>query len=272
MKKAITGLLFFLIMATACLAGQNMEDRVYYVNKVGMKFILIKEGDFMMGSPSDVAERDANEKQYRVTIKNPFYIQTTEVTQGQWKSVMGYNPSFFRDCGDECPVEQVSWYEVQEFIKRLNREENSDTLEGTRKYRLPTEAEWEYVARAGTTSFFNTGNCLLTTEANYNGNFPLNKCPRGEYRVKPFPVGSFPANAWGLYDIHGNVSEWVQDWNGRYPEGQATDPAGPAEGTGKIFRGGSWSHDAWSCRSAIRYAGSANGSENYLGFRLMRLF
>ena len=160
----------------------------------------------MRGSPENEPDRSRNETQYKIKISKPFYMQTTEVTQGQWKKVMGNNPSGFKDCGDDCPVEQVSWNDAQEFIKKLNQ------MEGTNKYRLPTEAEWEYAARAGTTTPFYTGNCLSTDQANYNGNYPLTGCPKGQFREKTMRVGSFEPNAWGLYDMYGNVWEWCQDW------------------------------------------------------------
>ena len=129
-----------------------------------------------MGSPSGETGRDNDETQHQVTLTKGFYMQTTEVTQGQWMAVMGNNPSYFKNCGNDCPVEQVSWNDVQEFIRRLNQKE------GGSSYRLPTEAEWEYAARAGTITPFNTGNCLSTDQANYDGNYPLSGCSKGEYR------------------------------------------------------------------------------------------
>ena len=159
---------------------------------------------------------------------------------------MGNNPSYFQNCGDDCPVEQVSWNDTQEFIRRLNQKE------GGNSYRLPTEAEWEYAARAGTTTPFNTGNCLSTDQANYDGNNPLSGCSKGEYRKTTVRTGAFSPNAWGLYDMHGNVWEWVQDWKGDYPSGSVTDPAGPLSGSCRVYRGGGWDNDARGCRSANR--------------------
>ncbi len=230
-------------------------------NSLGMKFVKIPAGSFTMGSPSSEPDRDSDETQHRVTISNSFYMQTTEVTQGQWKAVMGSNPSKFSDCGNECPVEMVSWDDVQEFIKSLNRKG-----EGT--YRLPTEAEWEYAARAGTTTPFSFGSCLSTDQANYNGNYPLEGCSKGTYRQKPVSVGSFSPNAYGLYDMHGNVWEWCADWKGDYPSGSVTDPTGPSSGSPRVIRGGSWSNIAQYCRSADRLSVTP-GPRNYiLGFRL----
>ncbi|MBP8979641.1 MAG: formylglycine-generating enzyme family protein [Syntrophobacterales bacterium] len=265
MKKTLVFIVIVLLAAAASWADEPAAGGARnFKNRQGMSFVLIPAGSYMMGSPPGEREGDRRERYHRATITMPFYLQTTEVTQEQWEAVMGYNPSFFKDCGGSCPVEQVSWQEVQEFIRRLNRLENSD------KYRLPTEAEWEYAARAGTTTVFNTGPCLLTDQANYNGDFPLAGCPRGEYRARPMPAASFPPNQWGLYDMHGNVSEWVQDGNGSYPAGEATDYRGADQGSTRVFRGGDWSHDAWSCRSAGRFAGHPAGGDNYLGLRLLR--
>jgi formylglycine-generating enzyme required for sulfatase activity len=217
-----------------------------FTNSTGMKFVLIPRGSFMMGSPPDEPKRGSEEKQHKVTIGKPFYLQTTEVTQGQWRSVMGENPSFFKDCGDGCAVENVSWYDAQQFIRRLNDMERTD------HYRLPTEAEWEYACRAGTTTPFYTGNCISTDQANYNGNYPMWDCPIGIARKGTVRVGSFPPNPWGLYDMHGNVWEWCQDWHEVYPSGQVTDPKGPASGEYRVLRGGSYNYPAKGLRSASR--------------------
>jgi formylglycine-generating enzyme required for sulfatase activity len=234
-------------------------------NSIGMKFAYIPSGSFMMGSPPNEPQSDDDERQHRVTISKPFYLQSTEVTQGQWKKVIGDNPSHFKNCGDDCPVENVSWNDIQEFIRKLNQ------IEGTNKYRLPTEAEWEYACRAGTSTPFYTGNCISTDQANYDGNNPTPGCPMGEYREKTITVGSSPPNPWGLYDMHGNVYEWCQDWHEKhYPSGHGTDPKGPSSGEYRVFRGGSWHSNAGGCRSAdrLRYnPGLRNGG---LGFRLAK--
>ena len=244
-------------------AAQQIFTRPF----LAAKFVLIPAGTFMMGSPSDEPGRDSYESnQYQTTISRVFYMQTTEVTQGQWKRVMGNNPSRFSDCGDDCPVEQVSWNDAQEFISKLN------SMEGTDRYRLPTEAEWEYAARAGTTTPFNTGTCLTADQANYNGDYPLSGCPKGKYRDRTVCVGSFAPNAWGLYDIHGNVWEWVQDWKGNYPTGSVTDPAGPSSGSFRMCRGGSWKQNAWVCRSAFRFYAFPNLRKDNRGFRLVRTY
>ena len=255
MCAAIVALSFFLVTSAAIKAQPTMA---------GAKFVFIPAGTFTMGSPSSEPGRADNETQHQVMISRPFYMQTTTVTQGQWKSVMGSNPSHFTECGGDCPVEQVSWNEVQDFIGKLNRQE------GTDKYRLPTEAEWEYAARAGTTTPFNTGNCLSTEQANYNGNYPLTGCPKGQYREKTVRVGSFAPNAWGLYDMHGNVWQWCQDWHGDYPSGSVTDPTGPSSGSYRVFRGGSWYNIVDFCRSANRDGSTQDSRGNGIGFRLAR--
>jgi formylglycine-generating enzyme required for sulfatase activity len=240
------------------------DEQTFTSPTLGAQFVLIPAGTFMMGSPGNEPGRDNDETQHQVTISRPFYMQTTEVTQGQWKRVMGNNPSHFQNCGDDCPVEKVSWNDVQDFIRRLNQ------LEGTDKYRLPTEAQWEYAARAGSTTPFHTGSCLSTDQANYDGNYPQSGCPKGEYRQKPVRVGSFPPNAWGLHDMHGNVWEWVQDWKGDYPYGSVTDPEGPSSGSSRVFRGGSWINIAGYCRSANRNDVAPGDRNDLLGFRLLR--
>ena len=235
-------------------------------NSLGMKFVYIQPGTFTMGSPADEPGRDSDETQHKVTLTKGFYMQTTEVTQGQWKAVMGNNPSGFKDCGDNCPVENVSWNDAQKFIKKLNELDG-----GGNKYRLPTEAEWEYAARAGgTTTPFAFGKCLSTDDANYDGNYPLEGCPKGKDREKTIPVGSLKANDWGLYDMHGNVWEWCEDWHGDYPTGSVTDSVGPEAGSGRVVRGGGWNNNARNCRSANRNNNSPDNRNDNIGFRLAR--
>jgi len=183
---------------------------------------IIPEGDFMMGSN----DGDSDEKPVHRVYISSFQMGKYEVTQSQWESVMGSNPSSFK--GANRPVEQVSWDDVQKFIRKLNSQTGDH-------FRLPTEAEWEYAVRAGTTTPFSTGRCISTSEANYDGHYLYSGCPKGESRGKTLPVGSFSPNEFGLYDMHGNVREWVQDWYGSYSSGAATDPTGPRSGR---LRGG----------------------------------
>ncbi|OQX08654.1 MAG: hypothetical protein BWK80_47925, partial [Desulfobacteraceae bacterium IS3] len=263
----------------------KIEQPKRFTNSIGMEFVWIPPGEFMMGSPEGEPGRYDNERLHRVKLIRGFYIQTTPVTQGQWKALMKNNPSRFKDGGDDCPVEMVSWNDAQEFIKKLNLDsarlpsevetrlpvgELSPAVgERSRTYRLPTEAEWEYACRAGTDTPFCFGRCLSTDEANYDGNYPLKGCPKGKYREKTTPVKTFPPNDWGLYDMHGNVWEWCQDWYGDYPSGAVTDPAGPDSGSNRVGRGGSWLNVARLCRSARRSRDSPGLRYNYLGFRLL---
>ncbi len=234
-------------------------------NSLGMKFVLIPAGTFMMGSPSDEPDRNRDEDQHKVTISKPFFMQTTEVTQGQWRAIMGNNPSYFDKCGDDCPVEYISWDDCQEFIRKLNQ------TDGTNKYRLPTEAQWEYACRAETQTAFSFGRCLSGTQANYRGtNYPMRGCAKGQQdRERTVVVGSFKPNAWGLHDMHGNAWEWCQDsWDYQYPSGHVTDPQGPSGGSDRVLRGGSWLNKDMSCRSACRDAKASDYSYGDVGLRL----
>jgi formylglycine-generating enzyme required for sulfatase activity len=239
-----------------------------YTNSIGMTFVYIAPGTFVMGSPKDEPGRnnDYDMQQHQVILSQGFYMQTTEVTQRQWLDVMGNNPSAFKECGYDCPVENVSWDDVQLFIKKLNGKE------GTNMYRLPTEAEWEYSARAGTLTPFAFGRCLSSDQANYKGDQPLDGCPKGLNRGMPVKVGSFQPNAWSLHDMHGNVSEWVDDkWQNNYkhaPGRRGTWLEGPRVGSVHVIRGGSWSFAAKGCRSAYRRGWTSDFRYRNLGFRL----
>ena len=217
-----------------------------FTNGIGMKFVWIKPGTFLMGSPKEEAERRYIEVQHRVTLTKGFYMGIHLVTQEQWKEVMGNNPSRWK--GEKnLPVDSVSWHDCQEFIKKLREKDK-------KQYRLPSEAEWEFACRAGTTTPFHFGETISTEQANYNGNQTYGNGKKGVYREKTTPVGSFPANAWGLYDMHGNLREWCQDWEGDYPQKDVVDPKGPEEkGLFRVLRGGSWCDVPKYCRSASRF-------------------
>lgn len=244
--------------AQAVLSGEKPA----YRNIIGMTFALIPAGTFTMGSPPNEPGRYEDETRHQVTISRPFYMQTTEVTQGQWKAVMEINPSSFRSCGNDCPVEQVSWNDAQEFIRRLNQRK------GTDKHCLPTEAEWEYACRAGTTTPFNTGNCLSRDQANYCGDSPLTGCQRGNFSVETVCVASYSPNAWGLYDMHGNVWEWCQDFYEARASGDAIDPVGPSKGSQRVLRGGGYFDSARRNRAATRGKASPIFKASPVGFRL----
>ena len=232
-------------------------------NRFAMKFVYIESGTFMMGSPSNEPGRDDDERQHRVTLTRGFHMQTTEVTQGQWKAVMGGNPSYFKSCGDDCPVEQVSFKDVQEFIQRLNQKE------GTNKYRLPTEAEWEYASRAGTEAALANGR-ISELDCNYDVNLDAMGWYCGNADKKTHRVAQKKANRWGLYDMHGNVWEWCQDKKGNYPSGHVTDPKDLSSGPYHVSRGGSYGGSAGSCRSANRNGESPDNQLSNLGFRLVK--
>ncbi|MBI9076698.1 MAG: formylglycine-generating enzyme family protein [Desulfatibacillum sp.] len=238
----------------------QVQSRI--TNSLGMEFVFIKKGEFLRGSPKGEKGRDKEEKQHTVILIRDYYMQTTEVTQGQWKAVMeGQNPSWFSGC-DSCPVEYVSHEDAEIFIRTLNELENVDW------YRLPTEAEWEHACRAGSTTRFAYGDCL-GDNADYDGNFPSPGCPKGQYPERTAPVAKYPPNAWGLYDMHGNVWEWCSDWYAPYPEEfSLKNPAGPAEGAEKVCRGGGWLNDEKICRSAYRSKRPPSTRSNSVGFRL----
>ncbi len=242
---------------------QSKFDPDCEVGGIKFEFVEIPEGYFMMGSPESEAERKPEEIQHKVTLSG-FYMAKYEVTQEQWKAIMGAdnNPSLFK--GDKLPVEMVSYNDVLKFIDKLN--------ELTQKeYRLPTEAEWEYACRAGTTTPFFTGDNITTDQANYDGTEPYMGTQTGVFREKTVPVGSFQPNMWGLYDMHGNVWEWCSDWYDKdyYKNSPATNPLGPDNGSSRIVRGGSWDEYAKQIRSANRSAENPELSFISLGFRLV---
>ncbi|QTA83108.1 Sulfatase-modifying factor enzyme domain-containing protein [Desulfonema limicola] len=233
-----------------------------YTNGLGMTFKNIPAGTFMMGSPAHELGRSSDENQHQVTLTKSFYIQTTEVTQAQWTSVMGSNPSDFTACGNNCPVESVSWNDVQDFITKMN-------LRGEGTYRLPTEAEWEYSARAGSTTAFTNGGITNTSCDTLDSNLNIIGWYCGNANSTVHTVSQKQANAWGLYDMHGNVWEWCQDWYGTYPADAVSDPAGPFAGEYRVKRGGSWYGAAQYCRSADRGSRYPSGGSYSIGFRLV---
>jgi len=238
-------------------------------NSLGMTFAYIPPGRFTMGSPESEPGRADIENQHLVTLTKGFYMQTTEVTQGQWVAVMGSNPSGFAECGDDCPVETVSWDDAQEFIVQLN-------AMGDGTYRLPTEAEWEYAARAGSDLAFTNGDIGDATAHTCDLDPNLDEvgwyC--GNSGDSTHPVAQKDSNPWGLYDMHGNVWEWVQDRYGeKYPTGSVTDPTGPSAGDLRVYRSGSWLQVPAASRSAARkYDSPEYHRTNNLGFRVVRSY
>ena len=218
-------------------------------NGVKMDMVLIPAGEFLMGSPDSEEGRDESESpQHKVTISKPFYMGRYEVTQSQWQAVMGSNPSQFK--GDDKPVENVSWDDCQEFCRKLtSRLESGGAI---REVRLPSEAQWEYACRAGTTTPFSFGETISTEQVNYNGGITYGNGRKGAQRKKTVEVGSFAPNALGLHDMHGNVTEWCEDKPGSYSSAAQTDPGGASSGVNHVRRGGSWWAGPVCCRSARR--------------------
>jgi formylglycine-generating enzyme required for sulfatase activity len=234
---------------------------------LGLKLVLIPAGTFLMGSPENEIGRRQNEgPQHEVAITRPFYLSAHPVTQGQFEQVIGRNPSKHNaETGGspDHPVEYVTWEEAVEFCRRIS--------EGERVYRLPTEAEWEYACRAGTTTPFGFGGALSPAQANFDANFPYGDAPRGRFLEQTTAVGIYPPNNFGLHDVHGNVWEWCADWfdSEYYRHSPRRDPAGPPSGKYRLIRGGSWANHAATCRSAHRNGLAPNRRDGYTGFRVV---
>ncbi|MEK7794236.1 MAG: formylglycine-generating enzyme family protein [Candidatus Hydrogenedentota bacterium] len=230
------------------------ETKIFVLpGDVPLEMVRIPAGTFMMGSPSNEEGRFDSETQHRVTLTKGSWLGKYEVTQRQWEAVMGNNPSKFK--GDDFPVEQVSWNDCQEFIRKLNSQ-------GEGLFNLPTEAEWEYACRAGSTSAYS-----FAREATNLGNYAWFS---ENSEQSTHPVGLKKPNSWGLYDVHGNVWEWCADWYGDYPSGAVTDPKGASSGSVRVLRGGSWFFIASTCRSAKRYYFYPTNSNLNYGFRVTR--
>jgi formylglycine-generating enzyme required for sulfatase activity len=241
-------------------------------NSIGMRLVLVPAGKFKMGSPEEGPVHE-------VEITKAFRLGVFEVTQEEYRKVVGSNPSHFCSTGvgkdvvqgldtSTFPVENVSWEDAVAFCKKLS--ELPEEMQAGRVYRLPTEAEWEYACRAGTTTAFHFGEALSSTLANFDGRFPFGGAPKGGSPERPSAVGSYAKNAFGLADMHGNVWEWCSDWYGDnyYGVSPAADPPGPAVGTARVLRGGGWSNEARSCQSAFRGKGAPTLRLKNLGFRV----
>src|SRR5262249_12534999 len=239
-----------------------------FTNSLGMTLLRIPKGRFLMGSPLAEQERNPNETQHEVNLTRPFYLGAYLVTQEQYQRVMGKNPSHFSRTGagkvyvqriadddlKRFPVENVSWEEAVTFCRKLSELPEEKRL--GRVYRLPSEAEWEYACRAGTSTPFHFGAKASGDEANFSGHAPYNGAPKGPYLSRTARVGSYPPNAWGLFDMHGNVWEWCSDRFEFYytVKGPRKDPRGPDSGKQRSARGGSWGNQGRDCRSAVRGA------------------
>ncbi|MBU1194637.1 MAG: formylglycine-generating enzyme family protein [Proteobacteria bacterium] len=279
----ILALIFSSVIISVLLPNYVMAD--VYTNKLGMRFVRIPKGEFIMGSPKSEQGRQWNEKQHRVIISKDFYMGETEVTQGQWEKLVGFNPSSYPKMGKDFPVDTISWDECIEFIRVLNQWEN------TNKYRLPTEAEWEYACRAGSATAFASGPITAPFSCNipepsilemawycYNSGLAN---PSRDFR--PHPVKTKLPNAFGLYDMHGNVQEWVQDsckrrnfWRTKIGvvtdtyKDNIVDPLN-TNGEHKIIRGGGWYQTSKYQRSAYRSLYKPVVKRNSLGFRIVRM-
>jgi len=286
-RQQIAALILIFVIAEPRLARSDepeVSTNRIVTDSVGMKLAQIPAGTFVMGSPRDEAERDDKEERHEVTITKPFYIGVYEVTQPQYVEVMkgvrdGNNRSTFQ--GDDLPVENVEWKMAKIFCERLSA--LPEEVEAGRKYRLPTEAEWEYACRAGTSAAFHFGDALSSSQANFNGNYPAGGGEKGKYLRQTAPVGSYEPNAFGLYDMHGNVAEWCADWYDPeyYLNSPEEDPLGPPFGVVStkftnngnqnffvVVRGGCWVDDGRACRSAYRYRAMPNTQYRLIGFRV----
>ena len=233
-----------------------------------MEMVYIPAGSFLMGSPADMTRSQQEtergwvarfEKPHQVTLTKGFYMARHEVTQAQWEKVMGYNPSLFKNAGPNAPVDSVSWHDCQTFATNAGG-----------GLRLPTEAEWEYIARAGSTSSYPWGDSCNGTEANVDGTNPHGTSTKGPNKQVTTTVGSYSPNAWGLYDTVGNTWEWCSDWydGGYYAVSPATDPPGPNSGSSRVLRGGSWRSLAINARSSSRVLAPGSRYDG-IGFRVV---
>ncbi len=261
------------------------------VSSIGMKLVPIPKGTFTMGAPkAEIDEffrrwgRVYPNGQHVVELSRGFHLGEKEVTQEEYEKVMGKNPSWFSAAfggkdkvagmdTSQFPVEMVSWEEAMEFCSKLTElDRNAGTIGRAKKYRLPTEAEWEYACRGGAPSYqiFHYGNSLSSTQANIDGNSPYGVAAKGPWLQRTCKVGSYKPNAWGLYDMHGNLWEWCLDWYSEdyYKKSPRVDPAGPSSGTQRVLRGGTWSSPGESCRSADRFLCPPGVADQYRGFRV----
>jgi formylglycine-generating enzyme required for sulfatase activity len=254
------GIVLMLIFFVDQLQAQTPKE---ITNSIGMKLVLIPKGTFMMGSPETEQGRQKNEDQHEVTISKDYYLGVYEVTQAQYEKVIGKNPSHFQGAivGNEnadLPVENVSCDDAVVFCKKLS--DLPEEMKAGRVYRLPTEAEWEYACRAGskTAYLFDDEEGLLPEYGWFNRNSSN----------RTHTVGLLEPNAWGLYDMHGNVWEWCSDWYGEYPKGAVRNPTGPKVGSDRVCRGGSWDFEAANCRSAFRNWNYPSLRLDYYGLRV----
>jgi formylglycine-generating enzyme required for sulfatase activity len=242
------------------------KEKKIRINGTEIKMMLIPPGKFWMGSPSKEKGRYKDEVRHKVLISKAYWCGKYAVTQGQWIAVKENEPSHFKG-NNLLPVEQVSWEECENFLVNVNGGKNKE--EGGQWWFL-SEAQWEYACRGGTTTPFNSGETISANNINFDGNYPYRESDgKGVYRGKTTKVGSLEnANAWGLYDMHGNVWEWCEDWYGEYPKGEVVDPVNTKFSSFRVYRGGCWFDSAVGCRSAHRSGDVPSYRDNALGFRV----
>jgi formylglycine-generating enzyme required for sulfatase activity len=250
-------------------------------NSVGMRLVLIPAGEFLMGSPKDEKGRASDEgPRHKVKLTRSFYLGVYAVTQGEYQKITGTNPSWYCATGGgkhkvkdldthRFPVERVSWVDAVKCCEKLSELEAEK--KAGRKYRLPSEAEWEYACRAGTTTPFHFGKSMSSRQANFDGDTPYGGAAKGAYLRRPAKVGSYRPNAWGLYDMHGNVWQWCQDRFAKdyYRGSPKEDPRGPKKGDRRVLRGGSWHGPASDCRAAFRNWNISGILSDDIGFRVV---
>ncbi len=253
--------LFAVVLTAVCSSNCNNIWIEWIEPTTKMAFVRLPAGSFTMGSPADEAGREAQEVQHHVTISRAFWMGQSEVTQAEWLSVMGSNPSTFSTASGDYPVEQVTWHDVHAFLDKLHQRSPGYT------FRLPTEAEWEYACRAGTTTAYSTGATLTHAQANFS-DAATSTAAASWGRTLSARV--FPPNPWGLYGMHGNVWEWTEDEWCPYSSGPETDPHASCGSALKVIRGGSWVFGADSARCALRYTHRPEDRGYSIGFRVVR--
>lgn len=252
-------LLMLLLVGCRSAPGRPSAAATWTEPETGMVFIEVKPGQFVMGSPLGEPFREDQERQHQVTLSHAFWLGAFEVTQHEWEVVMGTNPSWFRE-GGRLPIENVTWFEVQDFLRRLTAR-----AKGSR-FRLPSEAEWEYACRASTTTAYSTGTVLRAADANTAGSVDALTIGRG----RTMRVGVYPANPWGFHDLHGNVWEWTQDEHCPYGGDSVMDPLAVCGSSLKVIRGGSWYFGRDSARCGLRYTHRPQDRGFSLGVRVVR--